>query len=67
MVMAVELLEEVLVADEFGSLPPFIKKDSRMYAIAFDMDIEALKNHYGDPDNNAYAEIRRVLQKQGFS
>ena len=37
-----------------------------MYAIAFDMDIESLRTHYGDPYNNAYTEIRRVLQEHGF-
>lgn len=37
-----------------------------MYAIAFDMDIESLKNNYGDPYNNAYLEIRKVLQSHGF-
>src|SRR5688500_8431190 len=37
-----------------------------MYAIAFDMDIESLRTHYGDPYNNAYTEIRRVLQDHGF-
>ena len=38
-----------------------------MYAIAFDMDIESLRANYGDPYNNAYLEIRRVLQKHGFN
>jgi virulence-associated protein VapD len=42
-------------------------KEGRVYAIAFDMDIESLKNNYGDPYNNAYYEIRRVLQKHGFT
>jgi virulence-associated protein VapD len=37
-----------------------------MYALAFDMDIESLRTHYGDPYNNAYTEIRRVLQEHGF-
>jgi virulence-associated protein VapD len=37
-----------------------------MYAIAFDMDIESLRTHYGDPYNNSYTEIRRVLQEHGF-
>ena len=37
-----------------------------MYAIAFDVDIESLRTHYGDPYNNAYTEIRRVLQEHGF-
>ena len=37
-----------------------------MYAIAFDMDIESLRSAYGDPYNNAYTEIRRVLERHGF-
>jgi virulence-associated protein VapD len=37
-----------------------------VYAIAFDMDIEQLRTNYGDPCNNAYLEIRRVLQRHGF-
>jgi virulence-associated protein VapD len=37
-----------------------------MYAIAFDMDIESLRLNYGDPYNNAYMEIRKVLQEHGF-
>lgn len=41
--------------------------DSRMYAIAFDMDIESLRTHYGDPYNSAYVEIRKVLQRHGFT
>lgn len=39
----------------------------RMYAIAFDMDIESLRTFYGDPYNNAYMEIRRVLERHGFT
>ena len=38
-----------------------------MYAIAFDMDIDSLRIHYGDPYNNACAEIRKVLQSHGFN
>ena len=38
----------------------------RMYAIAFDMDIESLRQHYGDSYNCAYLEIRRVLERFGF-
>ncbi len=37
-----------------------------MYAISFDMDIESLRQHYGDPYNGAYLEIRRVLESFGF-
>lgn len=41
--------------------------DKPMYAIAFDMDIESLRANYGDPYNNAYLEIRKVLQRHGFT
>jgi virulence-associated protein VapD len=41
--------------------------EGRVYAIAFDMDIESLRNNYGDPYSNAYLEIRRVLQRHGFT
>jgi virulence-associated protein VapD len=41
--------------------------EGRMYAIAFDMDIESLRTNYGDPYNNAYLEIRRVLERHGFT
>ena len=44
-----------------------ITSGTPMYAIAFDMDIDSLRIHYGDPHNNAYAEIRRVLQGHGFN
>ena len=42
-------------------------ENTRMYAIAFDMDIESLRNNYGDPYNNAYMEIRKVLEVHGFT
>ena len=48
-------------------LPNFHRPEGRVYAVAFDMDIESLRQHYGDPYNNAYLEIRRVLQSHGFS
>ena len=48
-------------------LPPGFKREGTVYAIAFDMDIEQLRLHYGDPYNNAYLEIRRVLQRHGFT
>jgi virulence-associated protein VapD len=51
--------------------PPRGLKDvptgGRMYAIAFDMDIDSLRTNYGDPYNNAYLEIRKVLQRHGFN
>ncbi len=48
-------------------LPGDFRRAGRVYAIAFDMDIEALRTNYGDPCNNAYLEIRRVLQRHGFT
>ncbi|HKB36496.1 MAG TPA: virulence factor [Gemmataceae bacterium] len=47
-------------------LPAPFKREGVVYAIAFDMDIEQLRLHYGDPYNNAYLEIRRVLEGHGF-
>lgn len=37
-----------------------------MYAIAFDLKIEDLKQHYGDPYNNAYNELSKELASLGF-
>lgn len=38
-----------------------------MYAIAFDLDTEALSRHYhGNTPNNAYGDVRRVLEAHGF-
>jgi virulence-associated protein VapD len=37
-----------------------------MYAIAFDLKIDELKKHYGDPYNGAYAEIEKELGVLGF-
>src|SRR5438874_13698665 len=48
-------------------LPPEFRRATRVYAVAFDIDIEALGANYGDPYNNAYLEIRRVLQPHGFA
>jgi virulence-associated protein VapD len=47
--------------------PGDVRKEGRVYAIAFDMDIEQLRTNYGDPYNNAYLEIRKVLQRHGFA
>jgi virulence-associated protein VapD len=39
----------------------------RMYAIAFDMDTDTLQRSYPNPSwNNAYADIRKVLEGHGF-
>ena len=48
-------------------LPKSFRRPSTVYAIAFDTDIEQLRTNYGDPYNNAYLEIRRVLQRHGFA
>lgn len=48
------------------ALPLSLPGNTPMYAIAFDMDIESLRNAYGDPYNNAYMEIRKILQEHGF-
>jgi len=37
-----------------------------MFAIAFDMLIVELKEHYGQPYNNAYFEIGKTLRKHEF-
>ncbi len=47
-------------------LPDGFQK-GRVHAVAIDMDIEQLRANYGDPYNNAYLEIRRVLQRHGFA
>jgi virulence-associated protein VapD len=40
----------------------------RMYAIAFDLDTDALQRSYGASSwRNAYAEIRRILDDEGFA
>ena len=44
-------------------LPAAFKREGVVYAIAFDLDIEQLRAHYGDPYNNAYLEVRRVLER----
>lgn len=37
-----------------------------MFAITFDMVISDLKQHYGEPYNNAYYEISVILENFGF-
>ncbi len=47
------------------TLPPPMR--TRMYAVAFDLDTETLKQIYDGPSwNNAYLDIRRVLEEEGF-
>jgi len=47
-------------------LPTPFKQEGVVYGIAFDMDIEQLRIHFGDPYNNAYLEIRRALEEHQF-
>lgn len=37
-----------------------------MYAVSFDMEISKLKEHYGEPYNKAYDEIRILMSELGF-
>lgn len=37
-----------------------------MFAIAFDMVVTDLKEHYGEPYNNAYFEIKTILRRYDF-
>ena len=38
-----------------------------MYAIAFDMVITDLRANYGEPYNNAYFEINKVLRPVSYT
>jgi virulence-associated protein VapD len=38
-----------------------------VYAIAIDLDIESLRKHHGDLCIHAHNEIRRVLERHGFT
>jgi len=60
---------EALVPRPRIELPPglTVNPEHPMYAIAFDMDIDSLRRTYGDPYNNAYLEIRKILQSHGFN
>jgi virulence-associated protein VapD len=64
--MAIVTIRESRPSPIRASLPASFKREGVVYAIAFDMDIEQLRLHYGDPYNNAYLEIRKVLEGQGF-
>ena len=64
--MAVTTAREARSSPIRQALPPSFKREGVVYAIAFDMDIEQLRVHYGDPYNNAYVEIRRVLEGDDF-
>jgi virulence-associated protein VapD len=65
--MTIGTVREPLTGIIRQGFPPAVRKEGRVCAIAFDMDIEQLWTNYGDAYNNAYLEIRRVLQRHGFS
>lgn len=44
-----------------------ITGDANMFAIAFDIEINELKKHYGEPYNNAYYEIKAEMENLGFN
>ena len=64
--MATATIRDARSSPARPGLPPSFKREGVVYAIAFDMDIEHLRLHYGDPYNNAYLEIRRVLEEHQF-
>jgi virulence-associated protein VapD len=64
--MAAPAVRDVRSSPIRNGLPASFKREGTVYAIAFDMDIEQLRVHYGDPYNNAYLEIRRVLEQHQF-
>jgi virulence-associated protein VapD len=64
--MATAAIRDTRSSPVRSALPPVFKREGVVYAIAFDMDIEQLRIHYGDPYNNAYLEIRRVLERHQF-
>jgi hypothetical protein len=64
--MAATTAREVRPSSIRQGLPPSFKREGTVYAIAFDMDIEQLRSQYGDPYNNAYLEIRRILERHHF-
>lgn len=65
--MATQTLSKPQITSRLHEVPTIPKKEGRLYAISFDMDIESFKLNYGDPYNNAYGEIRKLLQKKGFT
>ena len=64
--MAVATPKDARAGSIRHGLPASFKKEGVVYAIAFDMDVEQLRIHYGDPYTNAYVEIRRVLEGHQF-
>lgn len=65
--MSTLVIDEREVRHEAGFAGRLPQGRKRVYAIAFDLDIDSLRRAYGDPYNNAYAEIRNVLKRHGFA
>jgi virulence-associated protein VapD len=65
--MAATLTREAKPGAIRTGFPPPFKRETTVYAIAFDMDIAQLRGHYGDPYKAAYQEIRRVLEGHGLT
>jgi len=42
------------------------KREGTVYALTFDLDIAQLSMHCCEPYNNAYLEIRRILERHQF-
>jgi len=58
------LLAEALPGFELHPPPPGA---GRMYAVAFDLVLEDLREHYSATSpHNAYGEVRAVLEAEGF-
>ena len=64
--MSIGTLVKPAIQQRPDTIPAISIKEGRLYAITVDMDIESLKLNYGDPYNDAYGEIRKVMQKQCF-
>lgn len=59
------ILQQLVEVAAKENLP---KEARRMYAIAFDLDTQALQNSYPNASwQNAYGDIRRILLTKGFS
>jgi virulence-associated protein VapD len=50
------------------NLPPPPEGNQRMFALAFDLLVDELRRHYSATSpNNAYFEVRAVLEDEGFA
>ena len=61
-------LTRLQTAADRDAAPAAQTGETRVYAIAFDMDIDTLQRAYPGPSwNNAYTEINRVLARHNFT